>query len=390
MISKRIIKQVPVLLILFFLEAASCAGSDETNPWNGSRLNLDLLGAVQGEKGVYRELAVVPARLRLSATLPFEDSLKFNIRLTACSGPDRLAETGEYLPVNDIARQWQNYLDSHNEIDHSRWSDTAPVDANPLFDVINLDWQIASNFLVAIGLLETRSFDENGQGFASNRVALDERTGFINGHFTRTAGLPFLDQESFPTIPAIAMKYRPWDWYDLKFILTFGDVGEHIFFRNTWGIESHFDFGSGNYRLLVGCTDTHYSYTHHVAPCGGIDFDQKLFGGVYIFGSYGITENHKVSRFFSSIHQDIHGGFGFAMDAGTPETSASYIGVAAGAAQAFGSGAVERAGEVFWRMRLTERIELTPDIQTIFLPAGHTEHEQRYMTVGTFRFHVSW
>lgn len=368
-------KKKYVAFLIISLLTTPIFADQEKNLLEAFEFNLDVISALQGNLVIQPMVTSAPSRIRFTGKIPFDSRFSFIVRASGASGDTQRSYTGEFLPVNDIATY------------KSRFNEGGRV--NIVFDVARFHWMVFDDLEITAGLTDVTSIDSKNTGFANNNVSLDEGEGFINAHFTRNAGLAFLEQYDFPSVPALAAVYRLGDYDVLRFIVTFGEVEEHILFRNTWGIEWQTSLiPYGTYRLILGFTDTHYSYTHHVAPCAGINFDQMLFKGFYLFGSYSITENHLVSRFFTNVFYHANTGFGVVLDGNTPADANTYLGVGASGVWMLDSGVPESVAEAFLRIRITDSLTFSPDIQCIFNPAGFTEVDRTFLLVWALRVHA--
>lgn len=357
------------LFILVFYSKSYC--EQDINQSDKFLLKMDITSMLQGNYGIHPMLTSAPSRLRLNLnTTAINRKLFFIARFSTAGGQTTASGNSEYLPINDIA--------TDKSINNERGR------ANVLLDKAQFLWFISENCEFSVGVLDVKDFGSKGRGFDHSEVMLNEENGFVSAHFTRNAGLNFLAERDYPTVPAFSFNYSPSEWVNLKFILTFLDIEEHIFFTNSWGIESTFYtnfFGKrGSYRAIIGFADTHYSYTHHIAPSVGLEMEQEVLNKIYIFGRYGVSENHKVSRMFSDVFQHYNMGMSFVIDGKNPAAANYYLGMGVSQVFMFDSGH-ETAAELFLRCKFIDNITITPDFQFIINPHGYTEDDKRFLFI---------
>ncbi len=322
-----------------------------------------------------------PTRIRLTLKTDLVEDIDFTLGFEFVDGTRELGSVGLLVPNNQIATDgFYREYDANKpfavgdgffkEQDRRKFA---------IIDEARFNWHPTDWLEFVIGVVNTQAYDKFSEGLSINYASPGPEGGFFSSHFIYPLAGTGLDKRNNPRVPFVAFRFDVDNWFITRVYLTLGDVVQHIFFDNTWGIEVEFRaevFGStAHYAFHNFYCDTEQSWTHHVSAGGSIQITQPLpLKGLFIFGLASVTEKHLVSEMFTSVRYHFAGGLTVAFDCEAPKTSKYYAGIGyswADPLDYYGS-TPEQVIEFFFRIQLHKKIQLTPECQFIINPNGST------------------
>jgi hypothetical protein len=291
-------------------------------------------------------------------------------------------DPGAFAAVNDIAMFGTHTNDSLENLNRPQ----------PHIDQAAVRFG-GESVLVSVGLHDLASFLPDGSGIGGEPLSGEGMHGFLSTHFSRQLALPFLELERSLSIPAVLVRWRITTALVLKGGLTFGDVGYHVFIRNSLPLELEFRhrvFGrEGRLAVYLGGADADASGTHRISPAGGLAVSQHLSGGLAVFASYCRAEAaNPVSVLFGSFRW--HGKAGVVAGDLSTDGNGWRAGVGFSAARHYTAPVPEKAVEVFWRLPLGPGMHLTPNLLLLVNPAGIEESGRTLALLAGLRYVLSY
>jgi len=311
--------------------------------------SLEIVSMLQGNIGSKSQLTTVPVNIKFMKSFPLGTTpLIFNLGLNSFSGKTKLSSYSEFVPINDISFE----------------KDRAKI----LLDNAYFKIKAAKDLNIILGLVDTKEYGMDGLGKIEGLG--DYRNGFISTHFLKPLALHSLEQRDYYAIPILGSSIILSENFNLKSYVTFGMPTEHIFFRNSWGLEANLktSFG-GSYLVHLGFADTEFSYTHHISPAILLGIEQLIVQNFGMFFKYSQAEKHKVSKFFTDIQRSWNFGIFYSSD-NEIEKSVHYFGLGLSNVKPFEIDESETLLEIIYRFKLNEFIQLSPDLQFIYSPNG--------------------
>jgi porin len=242
-------------------------------------------------------------------------------------------------------------------------------------------WQhnFRDQFLFTIGKIDETAF------FDTNRVANDETTQFLATPLVNNTAIAFpenglgLNATYFPDefwyVSAGAhdsnsvSRHAPFETID----------NEEFFVAAEAGVMPEFQgLGQGAYRLMVWTTEIEDERGSGVA----FSMDQEIMPKVVPFFRIGYSDNGEINAYRYAAS----GGVGFEQPFGRVN---DMFGIGYAWADPVDNTVEEESiFEMFYRLQLTDTVQITPDVQVVFDPAGNTEEQT--VVIGGVRAQVSF
>lgn len=356
-------KTIKSLLFILMLLCASEARAEDTTKWyERMELTGQAAALLQYNETDLSKVTPISSRASLQSDWLLEEGAHFTMRIYSTGGRNTLkGGVRSDAPTNDMTHLTEQDIENRN---------TPPVRT----DLAYVQYETDGHYM-AIGLMEL----DGGatEGFLANEAILDGTNGFVTGHFTKTLGVNFFDEQSAPTLPAIAYRYRLNDSATVRAALSFGDSGQHFFIRNTGIVEfdlKHNAFGSEqSIKLAIGFSDADESTTHKLSPSAALSLCQRIGESTRLFAVYShAEEENRVSSLFGSYLWHAKAGLTYASE-GDTRTSRHYAGIGLSAARSYYSDTSEKSIEAFWRYRLNQSAHVTLDLAVLFDASGTPE-----------------
>jgi len=202
----------------------------------------------------------------------------------------------------------------------------------------------------------------------ANRIANDETTQFIGGPFVNNVVIGFPEYGSGVNVTATPSElfYVSGSWGNAAAApdeTTLNNLnGDDSFWAVEGGLTPTFGELEGAYRVIGWSTSVEGDDAHGI----GLSFDQQITDSLVPFFRYGYTTVDEAKDMqFVSAGLGIEGPLGRADD---------LCGIGYAYAD-LGDDGHEAMFEAFYRLQLTDTLQLTPDVQVVFDPAGTDEYD---------------